>query len=802
MVKNYFTIGFRNLLKNKLFTAINITGMAISIASFLIITLFVYDEFQFDKHLDDVDLKFRVYNEHFNAEGFQRKGAMIPPMVTPTMQAELPEIESHARFMNFNTPVLFEYGRLKFPEDKGGYADAAFLRMFSLKLAEGDLRTALREPNMIAINSTLKKKYFGNKPALGETMQIFDQDFKVSAVFEDFPVHSHLQLNYLIAMEFLVGAIPERMQSWRWNQFHSYVQLRPGVDVKALERKMKNLAERYMWPATKEMQTYSIPHLMPVKDIHLHASDHAWDIAVRGNAQTVYILSATAGFILIIAILNFINLSTARAVARAKEVGVRKVLGAFRSQLIYQFISESVIVSFIALLIGGLLAELVLPALNTFAEKNIPYDIFFDPLVILALLGTAMIVGVAAGAYPAFYISGYRPAHILSNKQSGRSGKILLRKGMVVVQFILSFILIMASLIVSEQHRFLRTKDMGFNKDNVVAMQLRGEMGTSLEATKHAFENHPGIISASFQYGLPGEAFAGDGITDAENGKDVPISMLLVDHDYIRTLGLKLIAGRDFDKNRPSDVRDAFIISEQGAKALGHANPEDALEHRIAWNRWDERDSIKTGKIVGVVKDFHLSSLKENITPIILHVFPPAYSSLTFRIKGENIPETIEHLEATWKKFNTEWPFEYRFLDDNFDKLYKSEEKLAVLFTFFTGFAILVACLGLFGLVVYSTSQKYKEISIRKVLGAEDVSLVFGLSKSYLILIVIAFVIAIPVSYYYAEQWLQKFAYHVEITPMLFVKAALLIASISLLTVGIQSFKAARANPVDALKEQ
>lgn len=802
MLKNYLRIGFRNLVKNKLFTAINISGMAISIASFLIITLFVYDELQYDKHVEDAELKFRVYTEQYNAEGFQRKGAMIPPMVTATMQAELPEIESFARFLNFNTPVLFEYGNLKFPEGKGGYADASIIKMFSLKLVEGDANSTLKEPNMIAINTTLKKKYFGDKPAVGETMQVSDQDFKVSAVFEDFPAHSHLQLNYFISMEVMHAEAPDRMQSWRWNQFHSYVKVKPGSNITALEAKMKNLAEKYMWPATKEMETYSIPRLMPLKDIHLHASDQVWDIAIRGNAQTVYILSATAIFILVIAILNFINLSTARAVARIKEVGVRKVVGAFRSQLIYQFISESIIVSFIALLIGGLLAEMVLPALNNFSEKNIPYDVFFNPLVILALLATAIAVGVAAGAYPAFYISGYKPAHILSNKQSGRSGKTMLRKGMVVVQFILSFILIMASLIVSEQHRYLRTKDMGFNKDNVLAVQLRGQMEASLEATKHAFENHPGIISASFQYGLPGEAFAGDGVTDTQNGKDVPLSMLLVDHDYIKTLGLTLIAGRDFDKNRPSDVSDAFIVSEKGAKALGHINPEDALEHPISWNRWDVRDSLKVGKVVGVVKDFHLNSLKENMTPIILHIFPPAYSSLTFRIKGENIPETIQHLESTWKKFNSEWPFEYRFIDENFDKLYKSEQKLAVLFTFFTAFAIFVACLGLFGLVVYSTSQKYKEISIRKVLGAADFSLVLGLSKSYMLLIAIAFVIAIPVSYYYAEQWLQKFAYHIDVTPMLFIKAALLILSISLLTVGIQSFKAARANPVDALKEQ
>lgn len=802
MLKNYLKIGLRNLVKNRLFTIINISGMAISIASFLIITLFVYDEYQFDKHVVNVDRKFRIYNDHYNQDGFQRKGAMVPPMIAPTLQAEFPEVEGYSRFMNFNSPALFEYGDLKFSEAKGGYADPYMLKMFSLKLLEGDINSALKEPNTVAINQTLKKKYFGDKPALGETMQVFNQDFKVTAVFEDFPKHSHLQLNYLIAMENLMREIPERMQSWRWNQFHSYLELKPGVDAASLEPKLKDFAERHAWPVTKEMNTYYIPHLMPMKDVHLHASDQTWDIAIRGNAQTVYILAATAIFILIIAILNFVNLSTARAVARVKEVGVRKVVGAFRTQLIYQFISESVIVSFIALLIGGLIAELVLPALNTFAEKNIPYGIFLNPAVIALLLLAAIIIGIAAGAYPAFYISGYKPAQILSNKQSGRSGKTMLRKGLVVLQFILSFVLIMASLIVGEQHRFLRTKDMGFTKENVVAIEIQGNMGENLETTKHAFEDHPNIINSSFQYGLPGEAFAGDGIKDTENGKDLPTSMLMVDHDYVKTLGLTLIAGRDFDKNRPSDERDAFIVTEKGAKLLGHTNPEDALEHRVAWNRWDNQDSLKEGKVIGVVKDFHLNSLRENISPVFLQIYPFGYSSLAFRIKGENVPETIAHLEKTWKKFNSEWPFEYHFIDDNFDKLYKSEEKLAVLFTFFTGFTIFVACLGLFGLVVYSTSQKYKEISIRKVLGAADSSLVFGLSRSYLVLIAIAFVIAIPLSYYAAEDWLQKFAYHIEITPWLFIKAALMIISISLLTVGIQSFKAARANPVNALKEQ
>ncbi|HYF69265.1 MAG TPA: FtsX-like permease family protein [Ohtaekwangia sp.] len=802
MLRNYLKIGLRNLLKNKLFAMINISGMAISIASFLIIALYVYDELKFDKHVAEYDLKYRVYTDYFYDDGRVMKLSMIPPMVAPTMQSDLPEVEYYTRIMHINSSALFEVGSKKMTEIMGGYADPTIFNLFSLKLVEGDLNTALKEPNRIAISQTLAKKYFGDKPAAGQSIEFFNEHFIVDAVYADFSTHSHLQLNYLLSMETLNREIPERMKSWGWSQLHSYVKLKPGTDAQKLDEKLRGLVERHRSTDTNARGDHYIPHLLRLDKVHLYASDHTFDIATRGNAQTVYILSATAIFILVIAILNFINLSTARAISRVKEVGVRKVVGAVKAQLIYQFISESVIVASIALIIGGVLTELVLPLLNTFSEKSIPADIFLDPLIIFLMLIFALIIGVAAGAYPAFYISGYKPAQILSNKQSGRSGKTVLRKGLVVLQFILSFFLITAALVVSEQHTFLRTKDMGFNKDNVIVLPLRGDMRNNMEAVKNTFSNHPNVISASLEYGLPGEAYAGDGIIDKATNKDLGTSLLLVDHDYIKTMGLKLIAGRDFSPDFPADTAHAFIISESAAKMLGYADPKEALQHEISWPRWDNPEKKKEGHVIGVVKDFHLNSLKESVSPVVLHIFPFAYSSIAFRIQPENVPETIAHLEKTWKQFNSEWPFEYRFIDDNFDKLYKSEQKLATLFTFFTAFTIFVACLGLFGLVVYSTTQKYKEISIRKVLGAEESSLVIHLGKHYVLLIVIAFVIAIPFSYYAAHAWLERFAYRMELTPILFVKSGLSIIVISLLTVGIQSLKAARSNPVNALKEQ
>jgi putative ABC transport system permease protein len=802
MFRNYLLIGFRNLVKNKLFSVINISGMAISAACFLIIGLFVIDELKYDKHTEDVSLKFRVYNEHFNDDGSIRSGAMVPPAIAPTLKSDYPEVDYTFRYLNLNGKLLFQVDDTKAIEEGGGYGESTMFDMFSLRLIEGDRATILTQPGSIALSKTLAQKYFGDQPALGKTIKIGTQDATVAGVYEDFSAHSHLHINFLMRLEDLAATLGERMQSWGWNQFHTYIKLKPGSDADALESKLPGFAERHAWPATKPNGGYYIPHLMPLDDVHLYASNQQWDIADRGNAQTVYILSATAIFILVIAILNFINLSTSRAMNRMKEVGVRKSVGAVRSQLIKQFMSESVIVAIISLLIGVIIVQLTLPSLNSFTEKHIPLTVFLSPTTVVAILGFALIVGVAAGAYPALYISSFKPSQILSGKQSARSGKNILRKSLVVIQFILSFFMIIAAIVVSDQLQFMQTKDMGFDKDNVVVIPMRGALAQNHEAAKNELTNHPNVISGSLGYGLPGQAFAGDGFRDGETGKEWHINMLTVDQDYVKTLGLTIIAGRDFSKDRPGDEHDAFIISETGAKMLGHTDVNDAIGHKISWTRWDDATKQKEGTIVGVIKDIHLNSLHQTVTPVMLQVLPFAYNTLSLRVKGDDMPATIAHLANTWKKLESSWPFEYKFLDSNFDKLYKSESKLATLFTFFTGFAIFVACLGLFGLVVYSTTQRFKEISIRKVLGAKESQVVVELGKTYVLLICIAFVVAIPFSYYAASQWLQTFPYRTDVTVMLFVKAAIGILAISMITIGFQSLKAARSNPVNALKEQ
>lgn len=802
MLRNYFIIGFRNLLKNKLFSVINISGMAISIACFLIIGLFVVDEISYDKHISDRELKFRVYNEMFGDDGSVRFAAMVPPAVAPTLKSDYPEVDYHFRFLSIYSKLLFQTDRTKTTEESGGYGERTMFDMFDVKMIEGDRETVLNKPHSIAIAASLAKKYFGDEPALNKTIRVGTEDATVDGVFEDLPAHSHFRINYIMPLDDLATVLGDRMQSWQWSQFITYIKLKPGADAASLEDKLKPFAERHAWPVTKSNGGYYIPHLMALDQVHLHASNQLFDIADRGNAQSVYILSAAAVFILIIAILNFINLSTARAMNRMKEVGVRKSIGAQRSQLIRQFMSESVTLSVISLLIGIIIVQLILPSLNSFTEKSIPATILLEPATIVAIISFAIVVGVAAGAYPALYISSFKPSSILSGRQFSKSRKNLLRKGLVVVQFVLSFFMIIAAIVVSDQLSFMQTKDMGFEMDNVVVVPLRGEAAKNQQAVKNEFSKHSNVVSATLGYGLPGQAFAGDGFRDAETGKDWHVSMLTVDHDYVKTLGLSIIAGRDFSKDRPGDEQDAFIVSEACARMIGHNDPKDAIGHKIAWRRWDDDTKEKEGTIIGVVKDVHLNSLHQSVTPVMLQVLPFAYNTLTLRISGNDIPSTIAHFQSSWKQFESNWPFEYKFLDSNFDKLYKSETRLSKLFVFFTGFAIFVACLGLFGLVVYSTTQRFREIGIRKVLGANEPQLVVHLGRSYILLIAIAFVVAIPLSYFSAQTWLQTFPYRTDITPWLFVKAAVAIFSIAIITVGIQSMKIASGNPVNALKEQ
>lgn len=802
MLTNYLKIAFRNLMKNKLFSFINILGMSLSLTSVFTIALFVSDELKYDKHIQDADRKFRFYNSKISDNGETGNLAVLPYPLATYIQKDLPEVESTLRIMSTFGDNLFEANGKQLQQSNGVFAENEITEMLSLKFIEGDPKTAFDKPNFVVLNQTTAKKYFGNQSALGQAIKISKSDYTVSGIIEDVPSTSHLQLDYLLSFPTLTkNWAPVRFENWVNQQYITYVKLKAGTDSKAFETKVNDLIDKYSDPQTKPQGFQHEPHLQNISDIHLQSTDFQWDVAVVGNAQTVYILSITALLILVIACLNFINLSTARSIKRMKEVGVRKVVGALKSQLIIQFVMESVIITCIALFVAITVTAASLPALNSFAEKSIQDPFTFTTLGLL-LVG-AVVLGFVAGSYPAFHLSTFRPAMILSHKGGTGAGKNVdfFRKGLVVVQFAFSFFLIISAMIVLSQNDYLKNKDLGFHKDQLLVLQLSNVQRPNVQALKNEYANHPNILSATLSYGLPGDIVAGDGITDVATGKPWGASMILADEDYINTFGMEIVAGRGFSKDSPSDLTHAFILNEEAVKAYGYGTPAEALGKKVDWQVWGT-DSLKHGEVIGVVKDFHIRNFREKIAPLVIHIGPQYFFTLTLKIKPEEIQNTIAHLESTWKKADNEWPFSYKFIDENFDKMYKNEAKLSSLLSAFTFLAILIACMGLFGLVEYSVNQRAKEISIRKIFGAATPSLLILLTKQYFLLITVAFIVVIPISFYTSQQWLEGFVYHIQINPIIFVKAASIVVTITVLTVLFQSLRAASSNPAKVLKTE
>ena len=802
MISNYLKIGIRNLLKHKLFSFITIAGMAISIASCLLISIYVWDELSFDNYHPDGDRTFRIYNIRTGDDGVTNYLPIVPPAFGPALQKDYPEVASTLRVLDTYGARLFELDGEKVKEGDGIYAEPTIFDMLTIAPTEGDAGTALSEPYSVVLSQPLAEKYFGKKDPVGELIKISGDEFKITGVFGPIPRNSHLQPKYIMSFATILKFVsPERMESWRWQQFFTYVKLHPGSSSVQFENKLEGFAKKYAWPVTEPLGFVYTPHIQNVADIHLHSSNFEWEIAQRGSAQSVYVLGGTALFILIIASLNFINLSTARSLKRMKEVGIRKVAGAARPQLIMQFIGESVIITVIGLLIAIVVVQVAFPYLNEFTGKSIAPPLTFG--FVLGLTALALALGVLAGSYPAFQLSRFRPATVIYHRNGGKKETSLYRNTLVVLQFIFSFFLITGSWIVLSQNNLLHNKDLGFDKSQLMVLYLNEEVRPNFEAVKQEFLQNPKITHASASYGLPGDIVAGDGVKDPTTGKELPANLFCVDYDYIKTLGMEVVAGRDFSRAYGSDAKRGFILNETAVKTYGFGTPEEAIGHPLAWDMWEkwEGDTIKQGEVIGVVKDFHFKSLREQMTPVVLQVFPPSFYTLTLKVKPEDMATTIAFCKDTYEKLIPEIPFSYKFLDSNFEKMYKAEEKLSVLFTVFSGLAILVACMGLFGLVEYSVNQRVREIGIRKVFGASVDSLVLLLTKKYFALIAIAFVIVIPISYYAANQWLSTFAYRISISPLIYAKACLLIVFITLLTVSFQSVKAALANPATTLME-
>lgn len=706
--------------------------------------------------------------------------------------------------------TLFENGKTKIYEENGFVADSTFFEVFPLTFKYGNHNNIFPDRTSIVLSDDFAYRLFGDEDPVGRSIQMNKTTYQVKAVFIKNPKF-HLQFNYMIPLSSIAQWIPaERMQSWAWHQFVSYVKLKRGTNVKVLEAKFQKDVIEKSKLASKEANTWDKPFFQPLEKIHLYSSGFKFDKAQRGNITYVNALTVIAIFILLIACFNFINLSTAKSLQRAKEVGIRKTIGAGRNQLIFQFTGETVLLSFISIILSVILTSLLLPWMNDFTGKNIPVSLFANPLVILLLLSLALLTGVLAGFYPAIVLSGFKPIKVLKSSLAGdkQSGKTpLLRHSLVVVQFTLSVLLIVCALVVFKQVNYLHNKDLGFNKEQIMFFPMRGD---SIAHNTSAFKNEllkiPGVSSVSIGYGFPGDAVAGDEIIVERNGQRVTqsVTQLTIDDDYIKTLGLRLIAGRDFSKSITTDADHAWIINETAVKQFGFDTPEKSIGKMLYWHPWDAHnpDSLKTGQVIGVVKDFNYKSLYDKVEPAVLQIFPGSAWKVAVKINTANAGNTIEKISTIWKGFTPDYPLEYKFLDENFEQMYNSEDKLKTLLWIFTLIAIFIGCLGLFGLTAYAAERRKKEIGIRKVLGASTQSLVLLLSKDFIRLVLIALIVASPIGWYFMNKWLGNFAYKIPVSGWIFLLTGLIAVLIAIITVSFQAIKAAMANPVKSLRTE
>jgi putative ABC transport system permease protein len=807
MIRNYFKTALRNLWRYKGFATINILSLTIGIIGCLVIGLFVWDEHQYDKNIVGGENVYRLYEQKKDNDVISYL-ALTPPVFASFVKQQYPEVEATARILMNDDRFLMEVGERKQYEEKGWLVDSNFFQVFPLKFLRGNPSTALATSGSIVISEDLAKRYFGKEDPIGKTIKLNKGDVVVKGVLAKLPDHFHLDFNYLISLS--SADLPkEMMEKWTWTQFYTYVRLKPGANVNLLQEKFQAYVKKNIVPTLTRAGSTFLPFFQKLANIHLQSADFVYDNAIRGNETYVNALTIIALFVLAIACFNFINLATARSFRRAKEIGVRKVVGADRRQLIFQFIGETILLSVFSMIIATVVTVFILPLLNEFTGKSIHFNPVSNPLLGLLIIASGILIGVLAGIYPALVLSGFQPIKVLKNMKLVRGGGSAnwLRQGLVVVQFTLSVLLIVSTIIVYRQTKYLNNKDLGFNKEQVLFFKVRGDAESKVESFKSELKRSSNIISVTSGYGLPGDRFAGETVkVPAKDGEhEYAVNNFIGDYDYLKTLGMRLIAGRDFSREMSTDVSEGFIINETAVKEFGFGTPQKAIGQRINWNEWQPLDStkpVKQGRVIGVVQDFHYKSLHEKLTASVIQLYPQVTSTVAVKIKTTDVKGTVAYVKTVWDKFAPGYPLDYKFIDESYGKMYKSEEKLSELLWIFAIMAIVVGCMGLFGLAAFSAEQRTKEIGIRKVLGANMMNIAGLLSKNFLGLVLLASLLALPVAWWAMNKWLEDFPYRIEMSWWIFVLAIVAALAIALLTVSFQSIRAAMTNPVKSLRTE
>jgi putative ABC transport system permease protein len=802
MLRNYFTVAFRTIRKDKFYSIINVFGLMLGISSCTYIMIYIQDEISYDQFHSKGDRIYRVI-EFIETEGSGERSSSAPFPTGPTLQDEYGNlIESYVRFFDFQSPTLLileRESKKEFNEPHVLFVDSTFFQVFDYEVSKGNKATALQQPNSVLLTESAAHRYFGEEDPMGKILQIEGkQDLVVTGVMPNPPTNAHFTFEFLVSFStlrnFFNGQYP---QTWYWNPCWTYVLLKEGVPPADVERYFDSFIKKY-FPLF--IQNESRMALQPLRDIHL-TSDLEFELEANGSKSNIYVFSIIGAFILFIACMNFMNLSTARSAKRAKEVGLRKALGSKRRQLLSQFLLESLIISLIAILLAVLVAAINLSSFNRLAEKSIGYEIFLNPFLLASLGVILLVVGIGSGIYPAMVLSSFIPIKVLKDSQAKGGRGNALRKALVVIQFSLSIIMIISTIMALRQLDFLRTSDTGFDQDQLLYISaLRTPIIQTYPAFKKELEQRPDVESVTGVLDVIGSKHQGDNyrFEGMENSK--LFSVIWVNHDFFKTFSLDILAGRSFLETNPTDDTLALIVNESMVRQLGWT-VEEAVGKGFDYQRY-------SGKVIGVVKDFNFVSKHKEIGPLILQLrsspghFNFSLKYVAIKINSKDLPRTVEGIEAKWKELVPGRPFDYFFLDQELDKMYKDEDTLGKVAGIFSFLSVVVACLGLFALVSFMTEERKKEIGIRKVMGSSAQQIVLLLSKDVSMLIVFAFVIACPFAWYFIDRWLSHFAFHAEISWVVFIGVGILTMLIAWLTISYRALQAAFANPIKSLRHE
>ncbi len=800
MLKNYFKTAWRNAWKNKVFSVINILGLSVGLTCCILIFLFVQQELGYDQF--NIHAK-NIYRIASVMQGITDKSdlAVTPAPWAPMMKKDFPEIREYTRLLKDEKVLIGQSGQQHFYETQMLYADSTFFNVFTIGLEEGDVLHALEKPNSIVLTEESVRKYFGNANPIGKTLEVnsFGRNFnvEVTAIAKEIPSTSHFNFNSIVSLQ----TLGDLSSMWSFHMMQSYLLLNDNSSAASLEKKFPGFVNKYIINNPQADGKNDI-YLQPLTDIHLR-SHLTGEIGTNGDITSIYMFAGVALFILLIACFNFINLSTAKSLTRAKEVGLRKVVGADKKQLLSQFLGETTLFALIALFIAITLAWLILPLFNQLSGRVLSIDFENNYSLLLLLISLVVGVGILAGIYPAVVLSAFKPIEVLKGKFVKSSNGVLFRKVLVTLQFAVSIALIASTILVSNQLDFLKNKQLGFDKEDLVLLTLpRDSDSARLVSFKNSLLNDKDILSVAASSSVPSDRIPvnlmNDGNTDLS--KAVSMQMLFTDDAFIQTMKMQVVAGRDFNKDMPTDKTEGFIINEEAAKTFGWQNAAQAIGKTIQWV--NPNTIIKSGKVIGVVKDFNITPLKSTVQPLVMHYLPQRFQYLYIRFNQTNAAAVLATIQKQFNQFYAKQSFEYSFLDDTLNNLYVSEQKLSTIFSYFSFLAIFITCLGVLGLSFYSIQQRIKEIGIRKVLGASVSSITGELLKEFVKPVIIAALIATPLAWYAMTKWLEGFAYHIQINWMVFLLTTLMVLFLAILTMSVQTIKAAIANPVKSLRTE